>query len=212
MMIDEVLVPQRILPVVALDDVHSAAALGAALLAGGLTTVEITFRTPAALGAIEAMAASGDLLVGAGTVTSAEQATQAVEAGARFIVGPGFSHGVAQRCTELKVRYLPGVVTPTEIMAAVAAGWHQLKFFPASSAGGVDALKALSGPFGEVAFVPTGGISASNLRDYLSLPNVLAVGGSWMVSRALINSAQFDQISALSSEAVALAQEVQVPA
>ena len=171
----------RIVPVVVINHAERAPALGEALVAGGLAVAEVTFRTPAAPDAIRRLAANPNLLVGAGTVLTAGQVDQAVDAGARFIVSPGFSAPVVKRALHHELPVFPGAVTPTEIMAALDHGLTTLKFFPANVYGGVAALKALAAPFPQVRFIPTGGVSTSNLADYLQLASVAAVGGSWMV-------------------------------
>lgn len=196
----------RLVPVVVLDDASNADALAGALVAGGLPIAEVTFRTPAARDSIRAMADRGDILVGAGTVLTAEQVDQAVAAGAAYVVSPGLSRGVVERCGEHGVLALPGTVTATEIQAALELGLTTVKFFPAGTSGGAAAITALSGPFGDLAFVPTGGIGPNNLQDYLSILSVVAVGGSWMVPRARVAAGDFDGIRALTAEAVALAQ------
>lgn len=204
-MVGQSWLPQRVLPVIAIDDAGSSVALGEAVVAGGISCVEITLRTPVAYDAIERMREIAGLSVGAGTVTRPDQVPQAVAAGAQFIVSPGFSEEVAEECSALGVQHIPGVATPTDITAALNLGLDLLKFFPAGALGGVSTLKALSGPFGAVSFVPTGGIGPENLQDYLSLPNVAAVGGSWMVARHLIADRRFEEITKLSREAVSLA-------
>jgi 2-dehydro-3-deoxyphosphogluconate aldolase / (4S)-4-hydroxy-2-oxoglutarate aldolase len=201
----ELLGGARIVPVVVIEDPALAAPLGDALLAGGLACAEVTLRTPNALAALRELAADERLLVGAGTVINAGQAEQAVEAGAKFVVSPGFSPSVVRRCQELGVPVLPGVATSTELMAALDAGVDTVKFFPAQSLGGVPMLKALAAPFVGARFVPTGGITAELLADYLAVPAVAAVGGSWMVAPALLKQKKFDEITALTAAAVALA-------
>jgi 2-dehydro-3-deoxyphosphogluconate aldolase/(4S)-4-hydroxy-2-oxoglutarate aldolase len=166
---------------------------------------EVTFRTAAAAESIRAMVARGDMLVGAGTVLTPGQVDQAVEAGASYIVSPGLSRAVVERCREREVTVLPGAVTATEIQAALELGVTTLKFFPAATSGGAPAIAALTGPFGDVRFVPTGGIGPSNLADYLSVPAVAAVGGSWMVPRDRVKSGDFASIQQLTAEAVAMA-------
>lgn len=198
---------RRIVPVVVLDDAASAGPLAEALVSGGLPVAEVTLRTAAALDAIAAMAARNDLLVGAGTVLTAAQVDQAVDAGARFVVSPGTSRAVVERARERGVAVLPGAVTATEIQAALDLGIDTVKFFPAGTSGGTAAIKALAAPFGGVRFVPTGGISAANLDEYLSIPSVVAVGGSWMVPQAAIREGDFDAVRRLTAEAVAALAE-----
>jgi 2-dehydro-3-deoxyphosphogluconate aldolase/(4S)-4-hydroxy-2-oxoglutarate aldolase len=189
---------------VVLDDAADADALAGALVAGGLPVAEVTFRTAAAQDSIRAMAARGDLLVGAGTVLTPAQVDQAVDAGATFVVSPGLSRSVVERCQERGVLALPGAVTATEVQAALELGLTTLKFFPAGTCGGAGAIKALAAPFGNVGFVPTGGIGPTNLAEYLAIPAVVAVGGSWMVPRDLIKAGNFAGIQRLTADAVAL--------
>jgi 2-dehydro-3-deoxyphosphogluconate aldolase/(4S)-4-hydroxy-2-oxoglutarate aldolase len=195
----------RLVPVVVLDDAARADPLAQALLEGGLPVAEVTFRTDAAAGAIARLARRGDMLVGAGTVLTPDQVDLAVDAGAAFVVSPGLSRSVVERCRERGVMALPGAVTATEIQAALELGITTLKFFPARASGGVEAVKALSAPFPGVRFVPTGGIDADDCAEYLRLPSVLAVGGSWMVPRKAIGDGDFDRIRELARAAVVAA-------
>ena len=165
----------------------------------------MTFRTAAAEESIRIMAARGDILVGAGTVVTVAQVDLAVAAGASYIVSPGLSRAVVERCQDHGVLALPGAVTATEIQAALELGLTTVKFFPAGTSGGAPAIKALAAPFGHVSFVPTGGVGPKNLADYLSIANVAAVGGSWMCPRNLVTAGDFAGITALTAEAVALA-------
>jgi len=194
----------RVLPVASLADADQAEALADAVIAGGLPALEVTLRTPAALGALRRLAPRSDLLLGAGTVTTVAQVREVLDAGARFVVSPGFSAPVVQACLEAGVPVLPGVATATEIQMALDAGLDTVKFFPAVPAGGVAMIKALAAPFSQVRFVPTGGIGPRNVRDFLALPAVLAVGGSWMVDPALLARGDLDGIRRLTAEAVAL--------
>jgi len=197
-----------IVPVVRLEQPPEGIALARALLAGGLPCAEITFRTQAAAEAIRQMtAAVPDVLVGAGTVVSVDQARQAVEAGAKFIVSPGFSPKVVEWCLQARVPILPGVATPSDILQALEHGLMILKFFPAESLGGIAMLEAIAAPFVGVRFVPTGGITAANLGAYLKLPAVFAVGGSWLAAPQLIAAGRFDEITRLTQEAVALIRQ-----
>jgi 2-dehydro-3-deoxyphosphogluconate aldolase/(4S)-4-hydroxy-2-oxoglutarate aldolase len=197
-----------LVPVVKIDRAEDAVPLAEALLAGGLPCAEITFRTAAAPAAIKAIADNcPDMLVGAGTVLTVAQAEQAVASGARFIVSPGFSAAVVDWCLAHEAPVLPGIATPTDVMAALEKGLRVLKFFPAEAYGGVNTLKALSAPFGGVKYMPTGGVSAKNMADYLALPSVHAVGGSWMVEGKLISSGNFAEITRLATEAVALVKQ-----
>lgn len=192
-----------IVPVVKIDNADQAVPLARALQAGGLPIAEITFRTAAAEQAIRNIVANvPDMLVGAGTVLTTEQAERAIAAGARFIVTPGLSAGVVQCCQKHGMPITPGVATPTDIQAALDLGLEVLKFFPAESSGGIASLKAMSAPYGSVRFIPTGGIAADNLVAYLAFPKVLACGGSWMVKDALIKAGQFDTITRLTREAL----------
>ena len=192
-----------IIPVVAIEDAADAVALGGALMAGNLPCAEITFRTAAAAEAIEKMAAAHpDMCVGAGTVLTVAQAETAKSAGAQFIVTPGFDEAVVDWCLANDMPITPGVMTPTEINMALNKGISLLKFFPAEVAGGIKALKAIGGPYVDVTFIPTGGINANNLTDYLNLPMVHACGGSFMVKKDLIAAKKLDEIQALSASAV----------
>ncbi len=195
----------RIVPVVVLDDAADADALAAALVAGGLPVAEVTFRTAAAEDSIRAMSARGDMLVGAGTVLTPAQVDLAVAAGASYIVSPGLSRAVVERCQEHGVMALPGAVTATEVQAALELGLTTVKFFPAGTSGGAAAIAALAAPFVGVTFVPTGGVGPKNLHEYLSVPAIVAVGGSWMVPRAMVSEGNFAEITRLTAEAVALA-------
>jgi 2-dehydro-3-deoxyphosphogluconate aldolase/(4S)-4-hydroxy-2-oxoglutarate aldolase len=197
----------RLIPVVVLTDASAAVPVGRALVEAGLPVAEVTFRTAAAADAIRALTAETELLVGAGTVVRVEQVDVAVAAGARFVVTPGLSRGVVERCRERGVPVIPGVATATEVMAALDLGLDLLKLFPAEAVGGVATLRALAGPFPTVRFVPTGGVTTANARDYLTAPTVAAVGGSWMVAPDLIAHRDFAEITRLTAEAVALVAE-----
>lgn len=191
-----------IVPVVVIDDAADAVPTAQALLAGGIDVMEITFRTAAAPDAIRAVAAScPDMLVGAGTVITLEQCKQAVACGAKFIVSPGFDEEVVRWCVDNGIAVTPGCVTPTEITAAMKLGLKVLKFFPANVYGGLDAMKALSGPFGSIKFIPTGGVNAKNCGEYSAAPFIHAVGGSWICAKADIAAHNFDKITALCKEA-----------
>lgn len=195
----------RLVPVVVLDRAEHAEPLAEALVAGGLPVAEVTFRTPAAQESIRRMAARGDLLVGAGTVLTADQVDVAVEAGASFVVSPGLSRAVVERCQHHGVLALPGAVTATEVQAALELGLTAVKFFPAGTSGGHQAIRALAAPFAGLGFVPTGGIGPNNLSDYLGLDEVLAVGGSWMVPRDRVQAGDFEHVLRATQEAVRLA-------
>ena len=187
----------KLIPVVALKDADDAEPLADALCAGGLSVAEITLRTDSAIDVIRRLGARDDFLLGAGTVHSAEQAEEVVEVGAQFIVTPGFNPRTVTWCQQNNVPVFPGVATPTDLEMALEHNIEVVKFFPAETLGGVTALKAFSGPYGNVRFIPTGGISASNLSDYLALPSVLACGGSWMVK-----ADDWDQTTRLTAEAL----------
>jgi 2-dehydro-3-deoxyphosphogluconate aldolase/(4S)-4-hydroxy-2-oxoglutarate aldolase len=194
-----------IVPVVKIEKATDAIPLGKALLAGGLPLAEITFRTAAAEEVIRTLTEGiPELIVGAGTVLTTEQAGKAVRAGARFIVSPGFNPKVVSFCREQGVPVIPGVNSPTQIEAAMESGLRVMKFFPAEESGGAAFLKAVAAPYEGIRFIPTGGIHAANLVSYLSLKNVIACGGSWMVKGELISAGRFDEITALTREAVRL--------
>lgn len=196
----------HVVPVAVVEDPSYAEPLGAALTAGGLPCVEVTLRTPAAIGVLRILAQNPDLLVGAGTVTQVQHVDDALEAGAQFIVSPGFSPAVVAACQSAGVPVLPGVSTATEILMALDAGLTAVKFFPAEACGGTATLKALSAPYGQVRFVPTGGITIDRLTAYLAIDAVLAVGGSWMVAASMLREGRFDQVERLTAEAVTVAK------
>ncbi|HMR66901.1 MAG TPA: bifunctional 4-hydroxy-2-oxoglutarate aldolase/2-dehydro-3-deoxy-phosphogluconate aldolase [Anaerolineae bacterium] len=195
----------KLVPVVKIEQTRDALALGQALLAGGLPLAEITFRTEAAAESIRILSDSlPELLVGAGTVLSLEQVRQAKAAGASFIVAPGFSPKVVDYCLEHGIPVVPGVNSPTQVEMGLERGLALLKFFPAEASGGLRLLKAMAEPYGGVNFMPTGGIDAGNLLEYLAFKRVVACGGSWMVKAALISAGRFDEITRLTREAVKL--------
>ncbi len=196
----------KLIPVVKIEKAADALSLGRALIEGGLPVAEITFRTAAAEEAIGILSRElPELLVGAGTVLKVEQVKQAVGAGARFIVAPGFNPKVVDYCVGQGVPVTPGINSPTQIEMALDRGLEVVKFFPAEASGGLKLLKAMAAPYGNmVKFIPTGGINADNLKDYLANPRVLAVGGSWMVKADLISAGKFAEIARLVEEAVAL--------
>jgi Entner-Doudoroff aldolase len=198
-----------ILPVVELGTVAEAGPLLDALSAAGLAAVEITLRTAAGLEAIRTLRATHpDALIGAGTVRSADDARRVIEAGAQFVVSPATNPDLIELCRSQGALMIPGACTPTEVDAAVRAGANVVKFFPAEAVGGAAFLKALAGPFRDVRFVPTGGIHASNLAEYLRMPWVIACGGSWMVSPSLLAERQFDRVEALAREALQIVADV----
>lgn len=194
----------RLVPVIALEDAAQAGPLAEALVNGGLPVAEVTFRTAAAAESIRTMAARGDLLVGAGTVLTPAQADEARDAGATFIVSPGFNPKVVQHCLDQELPIIPGVSNPTDIEMALDHGLEVVKFFPAEAFGGLKTLKAMSAPYGGVRFMPTGGISPANVNDYLAFPKVVACGGSWMVKPDLYTNGKFELVERAVREAVAL--------
>lgn len=193
----------KVVPVVVIDDEKDAVSLARALCEGGLPVAEVTFRTSAAKGSIEKITKEvPEMLVGAGTILSIDQAREAIEAGAKFIVSPGFDEKVVDYCISESVPVFPGCITPTEIIRAMNMGLKIVKFFPAEQFGGVGTIKALSAPFGEMKFMPTGGISLDNVKDYLDVKNVIACGGSYMVKKDLISSGNFEKIKELTKMTV----------
>ena len=198
----DLIATKRIIPVVAIGKSAMAAELAASLIAGGLPIAEVTLRTPESLEALSIMASNKDLVVGVGSLRSGEDLKKAIDAGAQFAVSAGFSPSVASEAHRQGIQYIPGVSTPTEILQAISEGFTTLKFFPAETLGGVKALTAIAAPFPGIRFVPTGGISAANAPDYLSLASVVAVGGSWMVAQKLIDAGEFESIISLTQEAV----------
>ena len=196
----------RVIPVVAIQDAKDSMQLADTLIEGGLPCAEITFRTAAAIDAMRIMAQRGDILVGAGTVLKVDQVKAAVDAGAQFMVSPGFNPKVARYCVENNIIITPGISTPSDIEAALDFGLEVLKFFPAEAFGGLKTLKAMSGPYATVKFIPTGGISPMNLLDYLQFSKVLACGGTWVAKSALISEGKFDQILHNTKEAVSLVE------
>lgn len=208
-MIDRILA-KRIVPVVVLDHVESAEPLAEALLEGGLDIMEITFRTAAAEESIKRIAARfPEILLGAGTLLDKEQVLRAKGAGAVFGLAPGLNPDIIAAAGEIGLQFSPGVMTPSDVEQALSLGCKLLKFFPAEVAGGVDMLKALAGPYGHtgVRFIPTGGVSSGNLSAYLKLPVVAAIGGSWMVDKALVNEGKWSEITRITREALAAAAE-----
>ncbi len=198
-----------VVPVVVLEDEKDAAPLARALVEGGLPCAEVTFRTEAAEESIRIMTTEyPEMFVGAGTVLTIEQVDRAVAAGAQFIVSPGFDPEIVDYCLEKEIPIFPGVVTPSELAQAVKRGITEVKFFPAESFGGISTIKALAAPYTTVKFMPTGGINAKNLKDYLSSDKIIACGGSWMVKGDLVKAGDFDKIKDLSAEAVALARVI----
>ena len=197
----------RLLPVLVLDDAAVAATLAEVLVEAGLPLAEVTLRTPDALAALERMARVPGLVAGAGSVTSVDHVDAVAEAGGRFVVSPGLSLPVVERSAELGLACLPGVATPSELMAAQAAGLNAVKFFPAHVLGGPAAIQALSAPFPGMSFVPTGGVDQHTVSSYLAIRAVLAVGGSWMVPRDLLAAGDLGTVRSRVAEAIKLAEE-----
>jgi 2-dehydro-3-deoxyphosphogluconate aldolase/(4S)-4-hydroxy-2-oxoglutarate aldolase len=201
----QVMTSAPVIPVIVLTDIAHAVPLARALVAGGIRMLEVTLRTPVALACIERIAKEvPDAVVGAGTVRSAADAQAAARAGARFAVSPGYIHSIGQACRELGLPLLPGVATGSEILAAQEGGYGALKFFPALQAGGPAMLKAWQGPFGDVQFCPTGGVTASNAGEFLALSNVVCVGGSWLTPAEAMAQGDWGRVSRLAREACQL--------
>lgn len=200
-----------VVPVVVLEDVKDAKPLADALVKGGLPCAEITFRTDAAEESIRIMTREyPDMLVGAGTVLTVEQVDKAVNAGAKFIVSPGFDAEIVDYCMEKGIPVFPGCITPSEVAQAVKRGLRVLKFFPAEQFGGGNTIKALAAPYMTIKFMPTGGVNAGNLKDYLGCDKIVCCGGSWMVKGDLIKAGEFEKICELTAEAVELVKKVRM--
>jgi 2-dehydro-3-deoxyphosphogluconate aldolase / (4S)-4-hydroxy-2-oxoglutarate aldolase len=197
----------KVIPVIVIDDAAAADPMGEALVAGGLPIAEVTFRTAAAEASIKALVKRGDIFVGAGTVLTVDHVKKAVDGGAHFIVTPGFSPKVVGYCIEQGIPITPGTVTATEIGMAHEFGLGTVKFFPAEAVGGLKTLKAVAAPYAMMKFIPTGGISPENLGEYLKFGQVVACGGSWMVSKELLAKKQFDKVRDLAKQAVELANQ-----
>ncbi|MBD5486734.1 MAG: bifunctional 4-hydroxy-2-oxoglutarate aldolase/2-dehydro-3-deoxy-phosphogluconate aldolase [Lachnospiraceae bacterium] len=198
-----------VVPVVVLNDAKDARPLAAALCEGGLPCAEVTFRTEAAEESIRSMVKEfPEMLVGAGTVLTIEQADRAIGAGAKFIVSPGFDPEIVDHCLERSIPVFPGCITPSEVAQAVKRGLEVIKFFPAEQFGGIDTIKALAAPYTDIKFMPTGGINAANLEKYLSYDRIVACGGSWMVKADLIRNEEFDIVKKLTAEAVRLVSDI----
>ena len=198
----------KIVPVIALDNAADAVPLGAALRESGIPVAEITFRSPAAAEAIRRLRdADPDILIAAGTVLNAAQAKAAQQAGADFIVSPGFNPNTVKACQDMDIPITPGINNPTAIEAALEHGIDTVKYFPAEASGGIPMLKALLAPYAMLKIMPTGGINVKNNRDYLAIKNVIACGGSWMVEKSLLAAQNWAGIRRLGKEAVALVQE-----
>lgn len=204
----QLMLDSPVIPVIVLDDVGQAVPMARALLAGGIRMLEVTLRTPQALACIEAIAHDvPEVVVGAGTVRSAADAQACAMAGARFAVSPGYTHAVGQACRDAGLPLLPGVASGTEIMMAQEDGLTELKFFPAMQAGGPAMLKAWNGPFGDVRFCPTGGVTVANAPEFLALPNVLCVGGSWLTPADTLARGNWSHVTALAFQACRLARQ-----
>ena len=198
-----------IIPVVVLDDAKDAEPLGKALMEGGLPCAEVTFRTAAAEESIRIMSEKfPDMLVGAGTVLTIDQVDRAVKAGAKFIVSPGINPEVVDYCVKNNIPITPGTCNPTNVETALSFGLDVVKFFPAEPAGGLKYIKAIAAPYVGMKFMPTGGINAENVKDYLKYDRILACGGSWMVKGDLIKAGDFDKIKELTAEAAAIVKEI----
>lgn len=195
----------KVIPVIAIDRAEDIIPLGKVLAENGLPAAEITFRSDAAVEAIRLLReAQPDMLIGAGTVLNREQAIAAKEAGATFVVSPGFNPNTVKACQDVGIDIVPGVSNPSAVEAALEMGLTTLKFFPAEASGGVNMVKALLAPYGDVEIMPTGGISPSNIKDYLAVPRVLACGGTWMVDKKLIEAGKWEELAQLTREAVEL--------
>lgn len=198
-----------LVPVITIGSPRDAVPLAEALLDGGIGCAEVTFRTPSAAEAIQEISSTrGEMLVGAGTVLTVEQAKQAIHAGAQYVVAPGFDPAVVGWCLAHHVPVIPGAATPTEVSMALARGLNLVKFFPAEAMGGVATLGALAAPFAGVRFIPTGGVGVANLPQYLRLPNVAACGGSWMAKEDMIAAGKFTEIARLSRQARDIVRQV----
>ncbi|ENM5813113.1 bifunctional 4-hydroxy-2-oxoglutarate aldolase/2-dehydro-3-deoxy-phosphogluconate aldolase [Vibrio mimicus] len=195
----------KVIPVIAIDNAEDIIPLGKVLVENGLPAAEITFRSEAAIEAIRLLRqAQPDMLIGAGTVLNREQAIAAKEAGATFIVSPGFNPNTVKACQEIGIDIVPGVNNPSTVEAALEMGLTTLKFFPAEASGGINMVKSLLAPYTDIELMPTGGISPANIKDYLAIPRVLACGGTWMVDKKLIEAGNWEELARLTREAVAL--------
>lgn len=211
MNLDQIMRAGPVIPVLKVNDVETAIPLAQALVEGGLPVLEVTLRTANALEVISAMSGVPGAIVGVGTVTQPDQFSLAIKAGANFAVTPGLTLTLADAANEIDIPVLPGAMTPSEVIAASEAGFKLLKLFPAQVAGGVAMLKALGGPFADIGFCPTGGVTPENMQDYLALPNVLCVGGTWLVPEAMLNDKDWNGIRDLASKAVDIANQLSSP-
>ncbi len=206
---EEMIAKYGVVPVVVLNDAKDAKPLADALCEGGLACAEVTFRTAAAEESIRIMAeAHPEMLVGAGTILTIEQVDRAVGAGAKFIVSPGFDPEIVDYCLSKNIPVFPGCVTPSEVAQAVKRGLKVVKFFPAEQAGGLDMIKAMAAPYNMVKFMPTGGINAKNIKEYLECKSIICCGGSWMVKGDLVAEGKFDEIIKLTKEAVEIVKSI----
>ncbi|EIU6825233.1 TPA: bifunctional 4-hydroxy-2-oxoglutarate aldolase/2-dehydro-3-deoxy-phosphogluconate aldolase [Vibrio campbellii] len=206
--IKEQLKALKVIPVIAIDKAEDIIPLGKVLAENGLPAAEITFRSAAAAEAIRLLRETQpDMLIGAGTVLNREQAIAAKEAGATFIVSPGFNPNTVKSCQEIGIDIVPGVNNPSTVEAALEMGLTTLKFFPAEASGGINMVKSLLAPYTDIELMPTGGINPANIKDYLAIPRVLACGGTWMVDKKLIEAGNWEELARLTREAVALVNE-----
>ncbi|ENY5166334.1 TPA: bifunctional 4-hydroxy-2-oxoglutarate aldolase/2-dehydro-3-deoxy-phosphogluconate aldolase [Vibrio parahaemolyticus] len=206
--IKEQLKALKVIPVIAIDKAEDIIPLGKVLAENGLPAAEITFRSAAAAEAIRLLRETQpDMLIGAGTVLNREQAIAAKEAGATFIVSPGFNPNTVKACQEIGIDIVPGVNNPSTVEAALEMGLTTLKFFPAEASGGINMVKSLLAPYTDIELMPTGGINPANIKDYLAIPRVLACGGTWMVDKKLIEAGNWEELARLTCEAVALVNE-----
>ncbi|MFN1515092.1 bifunctional 4-hydroxy-2-oxoglutarate aldolase/2-dehydro-3-deoxy-phosphogluconate aldolase [Vibrio owensii] len=206
--IKEQLKALKVIPVIAIDKAEDIIPLGKVLAENGLPAAEITFRSAAAAEAIRLLRETQpDMLIGAGTVLNREQAIAAKEAGATFIVSPGFNPNTVKACQEIGIDIVPGVNNPSTVEAALEMGLTTLKFFPAEASGGLNMVKSLLAPYTDIELMPTGGINPTNIKDYLAIPRVLACGGTWMVDKKLIEAGNWEELARLTREAVALVNE-----
>ncbi|ARP39738.1 bifunctional 4-hydroxy-2-oxoglutarate aldolase/2-dehydro-3-deoxy-phosphogluconate aldolase [Vibrio syngnathi] len=193
----------KVIPVIAIDNAEDIIPLGKVLAENGLPAAEITFRSEAAVEAIRLLRqAQPDMLIGAGTILNGEQALAAKKAGATFVVSPGFNPNTVKACQEIGIDIIPGVNNPSTVEAALEMGLTTLKFFPAEASGGISMVKSLVGPYGDIRLMPTGGITSSNIDNYLAVPQVLACGGTWMVDKKLVENEEWDEIARLTREVV----------
>ncbi len=197
--IDEIMRTAPVIPVIVIDKVEDAVPMAEALVAGGLKVLEVTLRTPAALEAMRAMTSVDGAIVGAGTVLNPDMLDQAIDAGAEFIVSPGLTKRLGKAAVKAGIPFLPGVANAGDIMRGLDLGLDRFKFFPAETSGGIPALKALSGPFGQIRFCPTGGIKQETAKDWLALPSVLCVGGSWLVPAGQLDPAKIKELAKAAS-------------